>query len=570
MRNPIMPGSFPDPSILRVGEDYYLCNSSFEYFPGLPIHHSKDLVTWSWVGYGLHRPEQVQGDTRLTTSDAGVQAPSIRYHDGTFYIIACTIHSVDGRGILVNFVITASDVRGPWSMPHVFEGADGIDPDIFFDDDGTVWYVGTHPPPPEKRRYDGEGVIYTQQIDLTSWKLVGERYDLWSGTGGTFAEGPHIYKRNGKYYLVVAEGGTGVNHSVTVAVASKIIGDRENLTKTPPMPPYKANERNPILTSRNQSYNNWVHSTGHGDIVELPDGRFYMVCLGVRGDVEYPDGTRRASNMGRETHIVPVVWERVPIMNWTPERELWPVCAPDTGRVERTLPVPFTEAGTWSQDTSFFDDFDGDDLHYEWNFRRVPLPNTYSLDARKGFLRLLALPEVIKDGTSYSWVGIRQRESDFTYRAEMDFRPQHTGAEAGVCFIQKDNRYLRWTVLYKQEGYILQLVLAEAAPNGLGPAPEAIITTLQTEALNDFKGKIRFVVTSANDRYTFSYSQPSACSKQFSNVFGDIPGNKILSQGGFQGGYTGAYLGLYCSANGKSTDDYADFDCVEHVPHPRV
>ena len=157
--NPIIPGGFPDPSICRVGEVYYICNSSFEYFPGLPIHESTDLVNWSWVGYGLHRKDQVSGAVNLidVKSEDGIQAPSLRYHDGMFYIITTCVYRPPGvdDGTCTNFIITAKDIQGPWSDPHVIEGAPGIDPDIFFDDDGKVWYVGTAAP--DKPNYPGEG-----------------------------------------------------------------------------------------------------------------------------------------------------------------------------------------------------------------------------------------------------------------------------------------------------------------------------------------------------------------------------------------------------------------------------
>ena len=296
--NPIISGGYPDPSICRVDEDYYMVNSSFEYYPGLPLHHSKDLVNWQLVGYGLHRPEQVSTVVNLidVQSDGGIHAPTLRCRDGMFYIITTNVYTPDGVGQtteFVNFIITAENIEGPWSEPHVIEGAPGIDPDIFFDEDGRVWYAGTHSP--EKPNFPGEGEIWLQELDLENWQLTGERHLLWRGAcGGVWAEGPHIYKRDGRYYLMVAEGGTSFNHAVVIAVSDEITG------------PYLSNPRNPILSSRHLSYDNWVHSTGHADLLELSDGRWYMVALGIRGDED------RLSNMGRETHLVPVVWEREP------------------------------------------------------------------------------------------------------------------------------------------------------------------------------------------------------------------------------------------------------------------
>eukprot|EP00928_Gymnodinium_smaydae_P048792 TRINITY_DN32670_c0_g1_i1.p1 TRINITY_DN32670_c0_g1~~TRINITY_DN32670_c0_g1_i1.p1 ORF type:complete len:592 (+),score=52.03 TRINITY_DN32670_c0_g1_i1:123-1898(+) len=550
--NPVLRGSFPDPSILRVGEYFYMCNSSFQYYPGLPIHRSKDLVNWELVGHGVHREEQCQSRVNLTAvqSDGGIQAPSLRRSGGKFHIVATTIQCSKEGCQLISFVITAEHIEGPWSLPHVIEGAEGLDPDIFFDDDGKTWYMATHTP--KNPQYDGQGEIWLQQLDTSKWRLIGQRYNLWRGTGGTFAEGPHVYKREGVYYLMVAEGGTSLNHAVTVAASSSIIG------------PYVANERNPILTSRHLSYDNWVHSTGHGDIVELPDGRNYMVCLGVRGDVCFPNGLHRGSNMGRETHLVPVTWERVPFPWEKPI--LWPVVAPGAGCVERVNPLPFASSHT-ADETLFRDDFDSTTLHLEWNFRRVPPANTYSLTARKGHLRLFARPEVISERVSASWLGVRQRETDFVFEAHMEFHAEEKGVEAGICFLQADNSYIKFTLLH-EDGWHLRLILASPPKPGDHAAP-AKFTTLKAQTLSGFKGgKIRFQVHSAKGKYRFSYGINSDA-RSLRSTFGEADGQCILSMGGFQGGYTGAYLGLYCTSNGQTTKGYADFDWVSHKPLPR-
>ena len=167
-KNPIIPGGYPDPSICKVGDTFYIVNSTFEYFPGLPIHKSKDLINWELIGHGLHRPEQCTGEVNLVDvqSDGGIHAPTIRYNNGTFYIITTNVYyNEDSKTTdFVNFIITAQNPEGPWSEPHVLDGAPGIDPDIFFDEDGKVWYVGTHAP--ENPNFEGEGEIWLQEIDL--------------------------------------------------------------------------------------------------------------------------------------------------------------------------------------------------------------------------------------------------------------------------------------------------------------------------------------------------------------------------------------------------------------------
>lgn len=528
--NPILRGSYPDPSICRVGEDYYLVNSSFEYFPGLPIHHSRDLVNWELIGYGLHREEQASGVVNLldVPSDGGIHAPTLRCHEGTFYLITTNVYAPRDPALptqFVNFILTAQDPRGPWSMPHVLAGAPGIDPDIFFAPDGTVWYTGTHSP--ETPHFDGEGEIWLQQIDLTGWRLIGERHYLWRGAcGGVWTEGPHLYYRDGRYYLMVAEGGTGLNHAVMIAVSDDIRG------------PYRSNSRNPILTSRHLSYDFWVNSVGHADLVDLPDGRTMMVALGVRGEVG------RASNMGRETHLIPVQWEREPF-EWQEVKHLWPVAAPETGRVERETPLPFPNTPQIVT-PGWRDDFEAADLGLAWNFRRVPRADTVSLTANPGHLRLKAAPQVISERERCSLIGVRQAETNFDFSAMMAFKPPADNVEAGLCLVQKDNNHIRLTVSRQGEIHLLKLTLAQ---RGLAP------NVVAEEHLSDYEGQIKLRVRAAEGRYYTSYA---AGNSEVWQPLAHTAGNLILSRG-----FTGAYLSLYASSNGQDVQAHADFDWVQ-------
>ncbi|CAE7939994.1 xylB [Symbiodinium necroappetens] len=541
--NPIIPGGFPDPSICRVGDVYYICNSSFEYFPGLPIHESTDLVNWRWVGYGLHRKEQVSSAVNLVDvkSEDGIQAPSLRYKDGTFYIITTCVYRPPGtdEGTCTNFIITASDIHGPWSDPHVIEGAPGIDPDIFFDDDGKAWYVGTAAP--DKPNYPGEGELYCHELDLGAFKLVGERHHLWRGAlhGGVFVEGPHMYKHEGSYYLMAAEGGTGVNHAEVIAISDKVTG------------PFYPNDRNPILTSRHLSYDNWVHSTGHGDLFQLPDGRWFMVCLGVRAE-EGKQGMKR-SNMGRETHLVPVRWEREP-MEWhslgpVGER-LWPVCAPDTGRVERQSALPLKSMQLHACNT-FRDTFESPSLHPEWNFRRVPREGMYVLSP--GCLRLNAQPQVIEERASCSLMGIRQRQSEFTFLSKMTFKPVTDGVEAGTSVFQKDDNYVNFVVQLVGGKHRVCVTLKER-----GKEERA----LYGDDLAAYQGGITFRIESCNHAYSFSYSLDDGAS--FTSC-AEMAADLLLSYG-----YTGSYLGLYSTSKGKPSEDYAEYAFVQHSASLRL
>lgn len=534
--NPIIPGAHPDPSICRVGDTFYLVNSSFEYFPGLPIHKSTDLVNWELVGYGLHREEQCNDEVNLVDvqSDGGIHAPTIRYHQGLFYIISTNVYyNADSKKTdFVNFIITAENIAGPWSEPHVLEGAPGIDPDIFFDDNGKVWYVGTHSP--EDPSFPGEGEIWLQEIDLENWQLKGERHFLWRGAcGGVWAEGPHMYKRDGRYYLMIAEGGTSFNHAVMIAVSDKITG------------PYIPNERNPILTTRHLSYDNWVVSTGHADLIELADGRWYMVALGVRGDED------RSSNMGRETFLLPVKWEREPF-EWKEVRYEWPVCAPISGKIERVTPLPFPNKAQYRND-AFGDNFDSPSLDLEWNFRRVPQSHTYDLSKREGFLRLFATPAFIKERERCSLIGFRQKESDFEYVASMEFNPSGEGMEAGVSIVQKDNNYFTFTIIQNRGRNILQLSLA---------LPGESTQIIKQRILDNYRGEICFRLLSKDHQYLFEYSLDGGASYHF---FEATKANHLLSKG-----YTGAYLGMYCTSNGQEVQGFADFDWVQYTGFPKM
>lgn len=541
--NPIIPGGHPDPSICRVDDDYYIVNSTFEYFPGLPIHHSKDLVNWKLIGYGLHREDQATGAVNLVDvqQNGGIHAPTIRHNNGIFYIIVTNVYSppAGGSGQMVNFVITAKNPTGPWSKPHVIEGAPGIDPDLFFDEDGKVYFVGTHAV--GKPNENGIGEIWVQELDLNEWKLVGERFSVWRGAcGGCCVEGPHMYKQYGKYYLMVAEGGTSHNHAVMIAASDKISG------------PFESNPRNPILTSRHLSNSNWVHSTGHADLVELNDGRWFMVSLGIRNDVS---GT---SNMGRETHLMPVTWEpaiarweEVRKGVWEPIEYMWPVVAPQTGKVERYNPLVFPDKPQIYSDV-FEDNFDSEKLDLEWNFRRVPQKNTYSLAAKKGVLRLNLKPEVFELRGQYSLMGIRQKESDFEFSTQMNFAPGKNGEEAGISIFQQDNNYINFTISKLKNNLILKITVKER---------EKKASILKESSLFNFKGDITFKLVSAGEKYQYYYSLDKGMN--FS-LFAETVNNIVICKG-----YIGTNIGLYATSNGKPTKSYADYDWVKYQGQTR-
>jgi alpha-N-arabinofuranosidase len=381
---------------------------------------------------------------------------------------------------------------------------------------------------PADPAFEGEGEIWLQEIDPATWQLLGERHALWRGAcGGTWAEGPHIYKRDGRYYLLIAEGGTSFNHAVMVAVADTVTG------------PYQSNPRNPILTSRHLSYDHWVNSTGHADLFELPDGRWYAVLLGIRNE------TARRSNMGRETFLAPVSWEREPF-EWKDVRYEWPVISPGTGRIERSYPAPLPDARQRPL-TGLRDDFDAPALGPAWNFRRVPQPDSHSLSARPGFLRLHARAPIGPRGRA-SLAGIRQTASTFRLETRMLFEPGRDGSEAGLVLVQKDDHYLAFT-LRRENG-----AMRVDATGRSGGA----ITHHAQRPVADYDGEIVLRVVAAQDGYRLGYVLPGA---DDAIEVARVPGDALLSRG-----YTGAYLGLYAAHEDGAGVDHADFDWLHYRP----
>lgn len=325
-RNPVLAGFYPDPSAVRVGDDFYLVTSTFGYFPGLPVFHSRDLISWRQIGNAIDRPDQIDyGKDELTR---GLFAASISHHDGTFYI-ANTCFYCDGG----NFVVTAKNPAGPWSDP-IWLGFEGIDPSLFFDEDGTAWMLNNGMPE-GKLRYDGHRAIWMQRFDVSTRKMVGPRTVLVDGGVDPAAkpehvEGPHLFKRDGYYYLTAAEGGTGEQHAQMIWRSRQVTG------------PYEPWSGNPVLTQRDlgPARPNPITSAGHAQFVELKEGSWWAVFLATR------PYRGNQYNLGRETFLLPVTW-----------RDGWPVILPHGERIPTVLerpalprdpqPVPTTGAFAW-------------------------------------------------------------------------------------------------------------------------------------------------------------------------------------------------------------------------------
>ncbi|MBX4263180.1 glycoside hydrolase family 43 protein [Clostridium estertheticum] len=507
--NPILPGFYPDPSICRVKEDYYLVTSSFAYYPGVPIFHSRDLVNWKQIGHVLDRPSQLQLDG--LGQSRGIFAPTIRYNDGVFYMITT---NMDGGG---NFIVTATDPCGPWTNPYYLD-AQGMDPSLLFDDDGKVYYTGTRPAE-EGPKYDGNWEIWLQELDLQNMKLIGKPLGLWRGAlrGAIWPEGPHLYKINGDYYLMISEGGTGPQHAVSVARSSTICG------------PYVGNPGNPILTHRHLGKKYPIVNVGHCDLVETQNGEWWAVALASRIYGGY------YRNLGRETYLVPVIWE-----------DGWPVMSAGTGKVELTYNVPNLPEGKVIV-PSVCDDFDEDTLNLRWNFIRTPREEFFSLSERKGYLRLNLRPERITERVNPSFVGRRQQHIKFSASTLMEFTPLSENEVAGIVLLQSND--FNFSFIYTKNGDETVIRLIKCTDGD-----EKII------AEKAVRGTSLYLKVEADGQdYSFYYGESlEKCRVLIENVDGRILSTDVA------GGFVGTEIGLYASSNGIKSDNKAYFDWFKY------
>ncbi|MCQ2524045.1 MAG: glycoside hydrolase family 43 protein [Lachnospiraceae bacterium] len=446
-KNPLIAGFYPDPSICAVNDDFYLVNSSFAYFPGLPIMHSKDLANWEQIGNILDRPSQ------LPLEEAGVSrglfAPTIRYYDGLFYCI-CTNVSFGG-----NFVVTAENPEGPWSEPHYIEGADGIDPSLFFDDDGKCYYCGTHENI-DGCRYDGDYFIYIQEFDYKEFKLVGKRVEAWNGAmrGVHWPEGPHLYHIGDYYYIIHAEGGTGPEHAISVARSKDVFG------------PYENNFKNPIFTHRHLGKIYPIQYVGHGDLVQTVNGDWYMVMLAVRP-------TKGYTTMGRETFLARVIFE-----------DDWPIVNPGLGVLSDELKIKLDECIPDCPNTSV------PNVSKSYNFTKMEKlgPEFMTLRAPLGdALRLTGEGLELKCGTDSlselahpSYLCIRQDSKNFELKAKLYTDNLMMGTRAGICLFQSNEFHVRFEVS-ENKGRVVMVKDGKAeilAQDTLDVSPATLVMTV--------------------------------------------------------------------------------------------
>jgi alpha-N-arabinofuranosidase len=488
--NPIIPGFYSDPSVCRVGDDYYLITSTFEYFPGVPVFHSKDLVNWEQIGHVLDRPTQLP-------KGINIFAATIRHHDGIFYMITTNI-AYGG-----NFYVTATNPAGPWSDP-IWIKAGGIDPDLYFDDDGKSYVISS--------------TFILFEIDLKTGNFLSEGRKLWNGTGGRYAEGPHIYKKDGFYYLMAAEGGTEEAHSETIARSKDILG------------PYNSYEANPILTHVNAAgQGNPIQGTGHADIIQAHDGSWWMVFHGYRSN---GDGTHHV--LGRETCLAPVVWPT----------HGWPVVNGDgTATINMTCPTlplkPFSAQPPKN-------DFDKQKLPLEWNYLRYPVNANYSLSSRKGFIRLTGSEQTIEDGNSPAFVGRRLQHHYFTATTQVEFNPGKGNEEAGMTLLNNGSHF---DLLIRQSQGKRVAVCRLRFGN----------VVYESDELPLKQGPVKLMIKGERTKFRFLVAQGNEPFKELQSV-----SSKFLSSETV-GWFTGVYVGLYATGNGKASSSPADYDWFEYI-----
>lgn len=523
--NPILTGFYPDPSIVKVGADYYIVNSTFSYFPGLPIMHSKDLKNWRQIGNVIDRPSQL--DFMGERMTRGLFAPAISYYKGTYYV-TCTDIDHDG-----NFVVTAKNPAGPWSNPVKIPQVRGIDPSIYFDEETDKAYIIYNSDAPDRKPlYSGHRTIRMYEFDYQNLKVTGEEKQLVNGgvdlsKKPVWIEGPHILKRNGWYYLYAAEGGTSVNHSEVILRSKSIWG------------PYVPFEGNPILTQRELPADrpNPITSAGHAQFVEGPDGKMYSIFLAVRpyeGDYY---------NTGRETFIAPVTWNNDWPMIEHGEKAIPYSYKTDIKEVKHKGALP--QSGNF-QYTITFDK----GLDYSWLFMRTVDSSSFKTSKATG-LTLKLKPETISELGNPSFVGRRQQHLNSTTETELNFTPKADNEKAGLVIFQ-DERHYYFIAQSKSEGKdVIQLFKSQAKGKSMD-----LITEVP---LNAKAGKVQFKITSAGADYSFYYATDA---KNWQLLKDKVDGKFLSTKEA--GSFIGCVYGLYATSSGESSENSASFKFLKY------
>lgn len=531
--NPILPGFNPDPSIVRVGDDYYVATSTFEWFPGVQIHHSRDLVNWRLLTRPLNRASQLNmlGDP----DSCGIWAPCLSYADGSFWLIytdvkrfgRTTVGGASGASMrdFHNYLVTSPSIEGDWCDP-VYLNSSGFDPSLFHDDDGRKYLVNMlwdHRP--GNNRFGG---IVLQEYSAEERKLIGERMNIFKGTPLGFTEAPHLYKRNGWYYLLTAEGGTGWGHAVTMARSRKLTG------------PYEPHPDTHILSARHRP-DSELQRAGHADLIETQTGETYMVYLCGR-----PLRNRGRCTLGRETAIQKMIWGE----------DGWLRTLDGQGIPTLETPAPELPAHPFPEKPAR-EDFDAPELPIDFQWPRTPYPEKiFSLTARPGFLRLYGR-ETIGSLFKQSLVARRQQSHCFSAATVVEFEPEHFQQMAGlICYYNG----AKFHYLYISHDEIVGKHL-----RAMSCLPDSTQADAFTPPIAIPAGKpVHLRVEVDYERLYFAYRVEGA-----DNDWRWLPQQfdaSILSDEATAPGlpnFTGAFVGMACQDMGGTTRP-ADFDFFEY------
>ena len=525
--NPILAGFYPDPSICRVGNNYYMVNSTFSYFPGIPVFHSKDLVNWKLIGHVMDRPEQM--DLTGLGVSRGIFAPAIRFNKGIFYV-TCTL--VDAGG---NFIVTSASPEGSWSNPVWIPEINGIDPSMFFDDNGKAYIIYNSVAPDNKPLYDGHRTIRMYEFDVENLKVVGEEKVLVNGgvdlsKKPVWIEGPHIFKVNDYYYLIAAEGGTGDQHSEVVFRSDNVDG------------PYVPYEKNPILTQRHldPDRKNPITSTGHADLIQTENGDWLAVFLGCRPYSMSGDGFY---NTGRETFLAPVKWI-----------DGWPIINPDYEEVQYEYSYPLESEKDlaerpYSGNFEMQDEFDEDQLNINWMFLRTPHEKWYSLEERKGFLSLQLIPETCSEKMNPAFLGHRQQHLNCSATTAIDFKPESENEKAGLLIFQNEEHFYFLCKSLENNKEVIQLYKSGAADEEMELITSRDISNEQNENL------LYLEIKAEGNKYSFFYSK----NKHELDLLKEDVDAMFLSTR-VAGGFVGCMYALYATSLAKASNNRACFD----------
>ncbi len=517
-KNPILPGYHPDPSICRKGDDYYLVNSSFEWYPSVPIYHSKDLVNWELIGYAGSQENNFKLPEKAKDS-GGIYAATIHYHDGLFYMITT---NTEWKWNNSNFYVTAKDPAGPWSEP-IYLDSPGIDPSLFWDDDGKCYYIGQGNLLP-KPEWEVQHGVWLQELDLKQGKLVGERKQLTFGHSAIAraAEGPHLHKIGNKYVVMLAEGGTYRGHAMTIFESTNLWG------------PYTANVCNPIISHRHLGPRHPVSSIGHADMIQTQHGDWWMVTLGRR---HFHNGL---TYLARETFLTPVtIYEKATY------GEVAIVVNEGEGKMPVVAKRPRLD-WTPHEIAPIRDDFNGDKLDLEWNMLRTPTSKWYTINNSE--LTLELRPETTDEFTNPSLLAKRISHHTFRASTRMNFKTKNDNEAAGLVLYRVTSGQL--TFMKTKNALVITSVIQ-------GEKKEVCKVECN-------KDEIILAMVSDGKDVRFEWGEPD---QAFHKLDVTVPLALISDDynGGGGKGYNGAMIGMYATSHGKPSRNKVAFAWFDYA-----